>query len=410
MRQQSDPLGHAVSMIRILFVDDEARILDGVRRSMYCMRGEWRMRFANSGTAALEELATEPADVVVSDMRMPGMDGSQLLTEVMRLYPGALRIILSGQSESESIVRATRTAHQYLSKPCDAPTLKAAISRADTLKALLTSERLAAIVGSVDTLPSPPKAYQDLLACLRDPIAKLGDVVGIIRRDVAMTAKVVKLANSGFFGIRDPVQTVERAVGLVGMDAISTLVLGQEIFDTRNPIAIPDFKIERLGRHSFETAAWARAVALHEDLPANVADAAFLAGVLHDLGRLVFATRTPPTDAAMRADWMRETIERMEVHHGEVGGYLLGLWGFPDAIVEAIVWHHSPSRCGATGLGLCGLLHIGDQLAHLHEGSSSQPYPPSLEVEYLQSLGLSDSWLQWQTLRPQTSEQVAGVA
>src|SRR5580698_2035082 len=249
-------------MIRVLFVDDEARILDGIRRSMDCMRNEWQMRFASSGAGALQELNIEPADVVVSGMRMPDMDGSELLSEVMRLYPETVRVILSGQSEPESIVRATRTAHQYLTKPCDAQTLECAISRTRALKAQLSSDPLAAIVGGVDALPSPPKTYQELLTRLRDPASKITNVVDIIRRDVSMTAKVVKLANSGFFATRGPVQTLERAVGLVGLDAISTLVLGQEIFSGMRPVPLPGGGMERHGRHSLETAAWARAASL----------------------------------------------------------------------------------------------------------------------------------------------------
>lgn len=396
-------------MIRVLFVDDETRILDGLRRSMFCMRAEWDMKFADSGPAALQQLAAEPADVVVSDMRMPGMDGSELLAQVMRLYPGTVRIILSGQAEPESIVRATCTAHRYLAKPCDASTLKAAIVRTTALKALLSGERLATIVGSVDALPSPPRAYEELLACLRDPAAQIIHVVSIIRRDVAMTAKILKLANSGFFGLRDPVQTLERAVGLIGMDAISTLVLAQELFDVRGTVVLPGFDIERLGRHSFETAAWARAVALHEALSPSLADAAFLAGVLHDLGRLVFATRTPPADVRVRMEWLKESIIQMDAHHAEVGGYLLGLWGFPEPLVEAIVWHHAPSHCHDTGLGLCGLLHIGDNLAHEREAEQAPPRCPSVEPGYLEALGLTERWPDWQATRPINESHAASV-
>src|SRR5580658_1465407 len=160
-------------MIRIVFVDDEERILDGIRRSMYGMRSEWQMRFAGTGADALKMLAIEPADVVVSDMRMPGMDGSELLSEVKRLHPEIVRFVLSGQAEAESIIRVTRSAHRYLSKPCDAITLKAEISRAMELRALLNSNHLAAIVGSVDALPTPPKRYQELLDCLHDPEAAI---------------------------------------------------------------------------------------------------------------------------------------------------------------------------------------------------------------------------------------------
>jgi HD-like signal output (HDOD) protein/CheY-like chemotaxis protein len=376
-------------MIRILFVDDEARILDGIRRSMHGMRGEWQMRFANGGAEALKALAAEPVDVVVSDMRMPGMDGSELLSEVKRLYPGIVRFVLSGQAEVESIIRATRSVHRYLSKPCDVVTLKAAITRAMELRALLNSSHLATIVGSVDTLPTPPKLYQELLECLRDPEAAIAHIVSILRHDVAMTAKIVTLANSGFFGSREPVQTVERAVSFVGVEAIATLVLGQELFDSNNAVALPGFDLERLGQHSFETAAWARAVALHEGLAAAEAERAFLAGVLHDLGRLVFATRTPPSAPLEHERWLTETAQQMEAHHAAVGAYLLGLWGFPESIVEALAWHHGPRIGGETSLGLCGLVHIGDQLAHGRD----------IEPGYLESIGLAAHLSEWQGLR-----------
>ncbi|MGA8709236.1 MAG: response regulator, partial [Steroidobacteraceae bacterium] len=321
--------------------------------------------------------------------------------------PEVVRIVLSGQAEQESIVRATRTAHQYLSKPCDAPALKTAISRTQELKRTLSNEHLVAVVGSVDALPSPPKAYQELLACLRDPSAKTNAIVDIIRRDVGMTAKVVKLANSGFFGIRNPVQTVERAVGLVGLDAISTLVLGQQLFNSQSPVSVPGFSIERLGRHSFEVAAWARAIAQSEGFSNPLADAAFLAGVLHDVGRLVFATRQCPSDPSSRDTWLREIGSQMELHHAAVGGYLLGLWGFTDAIVEAIVWHHTPSRCGEGSLGLSGLVHIGDLLAHQGDPADGTETERLPETGYLEGLELQDHWPAWERLRVRSQPEEA---
>lgn len=386
-------------MIRILFVDDEVRILEGVRRSMHCMRGEWQMRFECSAALALKALATESADVVVSDMRMPGMEGSQLLSEVKRLYPQAVRIILSGQSEPDSVVRATRTAHQYLSKPCEAQTLKSAISRTTDLRAILSSDKLLAIVGNVDALPTAPQIYHKLLECLRDPLATIDSLAEIIRQDVAMTAKVVMLANSGFFGIREPVQTLERAVSFVGMEAISTLVLGQELFANTGSITLPGFDLERLSRHSFETGAWARAIALHESLGRTLADTAFLAGVLHDVGQLVIATRPVPAPGQDAPAGSTETIALMTIQSASVGAYLLGLWGFPDPIVEAIVWQHTPSKCHDTALGLCGLLHIGNALALERERPTDGLYP-MVEPGYLEALGLADRWSDWRATRP----------
>src|SRR3979411_3026664 len=128
-------------MIRIVFVDDEVDVLQAMGRTLREMRHEWSMEFASSGGAALDELAKTPADVLVSDMRMPGMDGWELLAEVRKLYPQTVRLVLSGHADARSIMRAVGTAHQYLAKPCESGALKAAISQTHMLRALLLSDR-----------------------------------------------------------------------------------------------------------------------------------------------------------------------------------------------------------------------------------------------------------------------------
>jgi HD-like signal output (HDOD) protein len=268
-----------------------------------------------------------------------------------------------------------------------------------SLRALLTSEDLLAFVGNVDALPTVPKAYLKLLDCLRDPLATIENLAAIIRQDVAMTAKVVMLANSGFFGIREQVRTVERAVSFVGMEAISTLVLGQELFGNSGTITLPGFDLERLSRHSFETGAWARAIALYESLGRTLADTAFLAGVLHDVGQLIVATRPAPAQGQKPLEWCTQGTALMKAHHAAVGAYLLGLWGFPVPIVEAIVWHQTPSRCNEARLGLCGVLHVGNLLAHEREQHTDESCP-QVEPGYLEALGLADRWSDWRATRP----------
>src|SRR5450755_5082220 len=110
--------------IRIVFVDDELNILQAMRRSFHHMREEWSMEFVSSGAAALESLAKTPADVIVSDMRMPGMDGWQLLAEVKKLYPQMVRLVLSCHADPGSIMRLIGIAHQYISKPGESEILK----------------------------------------------------------------------------------------------------------------------------------------------------------------------------------------------------------------------------------------------------------------------------------------------
>ena len=379
-------------MIRILFVDDEADVLQGMRRTLREMRHEWTMEFATSGAAALEELAKTPADVIVSDMRMPGMDGWELLGEVKKLYPQTVRLVLSGHAEARSIMRAVGTAHQYLAKPCESGTLKAAISQTYRLRDLLSSDRLARLVGRVDTLPSAPKAFQEILACLQGPNASVADAAKIIGRDVAMTANVIKLVNSAFFGIRQPVSTADRAVAYLGLDTLGALVLGHGVFKSGVTTGVEGFSLERLWQHSLDVAAAARMVAVSQKLPPMV-DEAHLGGMLHDVGKVVFATRLAAGSdgPAVSAE---DAFAQMEAHHAEVGAYLLGLWGFPNSIVEAVAFHESPSKAMAEGLSLPALLHIADRLVHQRNSQSSAAVR-ELEPGLLEALGLADRWPVW---------------
>ena len=381
-------------MMRILFVDDEIEVMQAMRRSLREMRNEWSMEFALSGVAALDELAKTPADVIVSDMRMPGMDGWELLAEVKKLYPQTVRLVLSGHADAGSIMRTVGTAHQYLAKPCDSAALKAAISQTYRLRQMLSSDRLAHLVGGVDTLPSAPRAFQEILACLQRPTATIADVAKIIGRDAAMTANIIKLVNSAFFGSRQPIATADRAVAYLGLDTIGALVLGHGVFKSGATTDMEGFSLERLWQHSLDVAAAARTVALYEKLPRANAEQAFLAGMLHDVGKVVFATgRARATDSPNLS--CEEAFVQMQAHHAEVGAYLLGLWGFPSSIVEAVAFHHSPTQTAADGLSLASLVHIADRLVHQRQGESPDSCQPEVEAELLEKLALVDHWPAW---------------
>jgi putative nucleotidyltransferase with HDIG domain len=375
---------------RIVFVDDELNILQAMRRSFHSMRNEWNMEFLSSGAAALESMAKAPADVIVSDMRMPGMDGWQLLAEVKKLYPQTVRLVLSGHADPSSVMRAVGTAQLYLAKPCESGSLKAAIVQTQMLRQLLSSDRLALLVGEVGMLPSAPTAFQEILACLQNPSASLTDAAQIIGRDVAMTANIMKLVNSAFFGSRRPITTIDRAVAYLGMDTLGALVLGHSVFQSGIATGIDGFSLEELWQHTEQTAAAARAIALSENLSVARADEAFLAGVLHDVGKVVFATKA----AGLPNDTM-DVVAQMEAHHAEVGAYLLGLWGFPNSIVEAVAFHHTPERASEKGFGLSGIVHVADRLVHLRSEHRSASIDTGLQPGYLEALGLEHCLPKW---------------
>ena len=336
------------SKLRVLFVDDDPDLLLGLRRMLRPERHAWDMTFASSGQHALELLSAHPADVVVSDMRMPGMDGAELLGRVRDQYPETVRIILSGQSQNESVLRCVGPVHQYLSKPCQPDLLKQAIRRTTWLHSRLNAPELRRVVGRVDHLPVLPHLYNRLVHELNSPHASLDRVARLITSDLSMTTRILKLINSSFFGMRQPVTDIRRAVTLLGLETIQRLVLVAGVFqDLDHPV--PGFDLAALTSHSMATGLCAQAIAAAELSEPSAPGEAMTAGVLHDIGRFVLAVAVGDQYATTLSTMRTEGIDLLEaeqrtlgVQHPEVGAYLLGLWGLPHSIVEAAALHHAP--------------------------------------------------------------------
>lgn len=384
----------------ILFVDDEPSVLEGLRRMLRPLRDEWEMHFVGSGTEALTLLAQTPCDVVVSDMRMPGMDGAQLLNEVMHRYPAVIRIMLSGQSSQEAILRAVGPTQQYLAKPCDPEILKATVARTSTLRELLTDATLKKLVSGMKELPSLPSLFLEVVEALKSPDVSIQKVSQLIARDVGMTAKILQLVNSAFFGQRRRVDDLARAVSLLGFDTIKTLVLSLHIFSQCEQTKFKDLSINTLWDHSFTTGALARVIARAEKQAQHVTDAAFTAGLLHDCGKLVLATNLPDSYGTVlalvrdqRLPFWKAEGEILGVTHAEVGAYLLGIWGLPEPIVETLAFHHRPAHCLEQTFGPLTAVHVAEGLEHEHVDTDSPP--ASVDLDYLARLGLSDRLPLW---------------
>jgi len=214
-----------------LFVDDEPNILSGLKRMLRVMREQMDFYFAESGREALEILAGQRIDVIVSDMRMPGMDGATLLTTVQERYPHVVRIMLTGHADEEAILRTVGVVHQFLAKPAAPDSLKAVLLRACALQELMQNDQLKSLVTSLGKLPSLPAIYAELQRKLLDPDCSIGEVAAIIEKDMAMSAKVLQLVNSAFFGLYKHIDSTIRAVNLLGLDTVKTLVLGVGVFE-----------------------------------------------------------------------------------------------------------------------------------------------------------------------------------
>jgi len=392
-------------MKRILFVDDEPLVLQGLERMLHAMRREWDMCFASSGAEALQKMAETPADVVISDMRMPNMNGAQLLNEIMRRYPKTVRFILSGFADQEMIMQCVGGTHQFLSKPCDGETLRNVVGRAVGMDAWVNNDKIKGLVSRMESLPSLPTLYFEIMEALGSPETTLNQVGATIAQDPAMTAKMLQMVNSAFFGLRRQIIDPTEAVLQLGLETIKSLVLGIHVFSEFEEVKDSPFSLEKLWMHSLATAGTARRIAQLERQERRIVEEAFTAGLLHDVGRLVLLANLSKQYVEAINQSKETSVPLIEserkvfgASHAEIGGYLLGLWGLPIPLVEAVVFHHHPRDCQSQAFTPLTAVHAANVLEH---ETAPDPLPflrPELDRQFLAQVGVLDHVPIWRTL------------
>jgi HD-like signal output (HDOD) protein len=395
-------------MKRILFVDDEKQILDGIRRLLSDQNDLWEMQFAQGGDEALKLCQASKFDVVVSDMRMPGMDGAMLLGQVRDLFPDAARLILSGYSDVDLTTRAIPVAHRILAKPCDGIELQTTIESFCALQDLFCSSDLRRVIGTIGELPSLSRTYIELARAAEDPNTSLTTVAKIMGKDIAMVAKVLQLVNSGFFGLAKTVTSLEAAVAYLGMETIKNLALATDTFKvfTPAPGIAPSF-CEDMQRRAQRAALIVGIL----PLPARLHDVGIVSALLHDIGELALACKLPHEFRAAlelaRATGCSQVEAEAQIigtSHAEIGAYLLGLWSIDSLVIEAVAHHHRPDRIPHTSFDVSTALYVADRLAReLDDHPDNAKGIPLRESDdaLIEALGLSQ---QYSALRQRTME------
>ena len=388
---------------RILFVDDEKLILKALDAAMKPMREEWDVHFANSGQAAVLQMATMPFDVIVTDMRMPGMNGAELLKEVCKCSPRSIRILLSGYADDCQIMDVIGSAHQFIMKPFNLDALLNMLTRLGRLNEWMTNDTPRCLVTGMSHLPTPPKIYMRIMDVLQSPDSAIHDIADIISTDPALTAKLLQLVNSAFFGIPRPISTVHETVQVLGMETIRSLVLASHVFSAFERVRFEELPVEKIWAHSIQTGRLAAKIARRQTHDPTVLSQSFTAGCLHDIGKLIFAANLPTQyrDVLQSASMDGRRLIQIErqslgANHAETGAYLLGIWGLPAPLVEAVVWHHEPSRSNTAFVSPLTAVHIADALVHVTSGDCQGEDACRIDTDYLGKLGLPiqlDAWL-----------------
>ena len=381
------------------------------------MRHEWDMAFADSGPDALKILGRSPFDMVVTDMRMPAMDGIQLLSEIKRLYPQITRIIFSGDLAEKLRMKSAQVSHQSLAKPCDSEMLKSTIARTFALYDLLADNSLKQMVSKMDSLPSIPSVYSEIMEILRSEDASTREVGKIIEKDTGMTAKILQLSNSAFFGLRKKISSPADATTFLGIETIKTLVLSFQIFSQFDLKKVDKSFLEELWSHNMLVGTIAKKISEQggEGQKQDISDQSFMAGLLHDCGKLVLADHFPEKYCELITRSKKEKIsffegerEIFDVTHSEVGAYLMGIWGLPVPIIEVIAFHHCPGKLTEKQFSPLTAVHVANALAYDNQSPDDESGSSLLDYEYLSELSLADHLTTW-TATSRSISQKGGV-
>ncbi len=361
---------------------------------------EWELIHVPTSLLALASLRDDGVDAVIADMDLPDSIGIKLLDQVMAARPRAIRFALSAMKDMNVLLRCLGTAHQYLVKPCDAETVRAALRRAFAMELWLPSEKVVRILTASPQIPSPPRLYFQAVRALRSDTSSLDDIGKIISMDPAMTARMLQAVNSPMFGLGKSVVNPAEAVFHLGAQATLSLMLVAHTYSYFD-MANVGLNMEELWRHSLATARFAVKIAQSEVCPRSLCDEASTSGMLHDIGKLVLAANHGDryrkafelTRISGCASWEAEQ-DVFGVNHAEVGACLSVIWGLPASIVEAIALHHHPVLMVNDHFSPLAAVHAANAIEHAESERKEQV---EADAGFLGRLGVYDRLEQWRT-------------
>ncbi len=387
---------------KILFVDAEKEALDSLQRLM--LDEDWDCYYVSSAKEAMDFLQAQAADLVVTDVTLPDMDGVNFVAEIRRLYPSTIRMFLTGFSKQENIIKALAEGYtqQIIPKPWIDQELIEIIRSAlrQSKQQKQHSPEFQVLINSIPLLPSLPESYSNVRSCIVGDEVDIETMAKYISQDVAIPSLLLHWANSALFGQRFQVDTIKKAIIVLGTDIVENLILSESVNRT---IAgkLPDIKgfdFVKFKKHSMATAVISRLL-IKSLLPTDFDqhDRAFIAGLLHDMGKLAVANFFPVQFekaielAKRRRSPLTETeMEIYATDHAELGSFLAEWWTLPPFIANAIRWHHQPQST-PIDQDVIAAVHVANLLSYqFHFGSNGDTCLRGIADEYRKKFYLNE--------------------
>ncbi len=353
-------------MRSILLVDDEKKILSSLSRAFFDT--DYDIYTANSGEEALELLETQEVDLIISDMRMPVMDGYELLSQVKEKYPRIIRVIMSGYAEEQTIIQALvrNIGKIYILKPWVNEEVLKYVEQLFITEDMLRSKELLSLINNIDELPTIAESYQKILSLLSSDVS-VKEIADEIGKDFAISSKLLQIVNSAFFGVKTG--SIQQVAVYLGLQNIRHLILSTSILNSMSNFQMNESEYKMLWDHAFRTntiLSFLYENLLHKKLP----ETSISAGLLHNIGWAII-NQLPKNGLNSLAQKAKEEnlsivdleMEMFQISHQEIGAYLLNWWELPFPIVEAALYHHAPLNENILHPELVCCVHIAQKYA-----------------------------------------------
>lgn len=391
----------------ILFVDSDENVINGFKRLLRKERSRWQTYFVNTAAEAIGLLQSMPVDLLVADIMMPDMKGDQLFQRAAEKFPSTIRIVLSGYTDDAAFKTAINVSHQYLTKPCTPELLKETICQVLSIQECMCNNKLCELIGDINQLPSLPKVYRELQREMSKESSNAHTIASIFSKDPSLSAKLLQVINSPYFGIQRKISNLDEAICIIGTRRLSYIVLNDFVHST--------FKVENtqflghldyLAKDSLRTAELARQISLKERQSEDRPDQAYLGGLLHNLGLLIFMSKLPDQFAKLvetvnQSDDAVDEIERRIIGftHSEAGAYILGLWKIPPRIIESILYQYHPMKTNYDGMNALTAVHVATALHNPPVAPKfSRLFTLQLDLEYLERVGKLERLPVWEQM------------
>lgn len=387
----------------LLLIDEDPLILKSLKRSLRKLPSHWKLYYTDNADKALDLLATVPIDIMIGEVRLAGNNGHMLLEAARQIRPQAARIVLTGYTDPNAIFQYIGLAHQLLAKPWDDRVLLETIQRSYLIRGLLTNDHMKAVLNQIDSLPTIPEVYLELVEKLKSENTSLQEITDSVIKDPSLTIKILQIVNSPYYGLPMKVVDPSRAVGLLGVDFLKGIVLASGLFKKYNQSSMKFFSVDNLWEHSVYTSSIVKQIAKMEGVDRSVADTSAISALLHDVGKIILAVHFPEEGQTIqrlveenKILWWQAELKVLGTTHAAVSAYLLGLWGMPVPLIQAVLCHHQPVYQPGGGIDSLVLLHTANALVNAQMAGNCLGMLGNLDYDFISRLKLSDHLARWQ--------------